>query len=64
MNEQEITELEDIVVRPYKLKKLEQAINEVKLSGITTSFKAMGRMLWLYFTKHTTPLIQIVIHQE
>jgi arsenite methyltransferase len=43
--------LEDIVVRPYKLKKMEQAINEVKLSGINTSFKAMGRMLWLYFTK-------------
>ena len=43
--------LEDIVVRPNKLKKLEQAINEVKLSGISTSFKAIGRMLWLYFTK-------------
>ncbi len=39
------------MVRPYKPKKLEQAINEVKLSGITTSFKAIGRMLWLYFTK-------------
>jgi hypothetical protein len=45
------SELKDIVVRPYKLKKLEHAINEVKLSGISTSFKAMGRMLWLYFTK-------------
>jgi len=43
--------LEDIVVRPYKLKKLELAINEVKLSGISTSFKAIGRMLQLYFTK-------------
>jgi hypothetical protein len=43
--------LEDIVIRPYKLKKLEQAINEVKLSDISTSFKAIGWMLWLYFTK-------------
>ena len=43
--------LQDIVSRPRKLKKLEQAINEVKLSGITASFKAAGRMLWLYFTK-------------
>ncbi len=43
--------LEDIVVRSYTVKKLEQAISEVKMSGITTSFKAGGRMLWLYFTK-------------
>ena len=43
--------LQDIVSRPRKLKKMEQAINEVKLSGITNSFKAVGRMLWLYFTK-------------
>jgi len=42
---------EDIMVRPYKPKKVEQAINEVKLSGISTYFKAIGRMLWLYFTK-------------
>ena len=42
--------LQDIVSRPRKLNKIKEAINEVRLNGIT-SFKAAGRMLWLYFTK-------------
>jgi hypothetical protein len=36
------------------LEKLEQAISEVKLSGITTSFKAVGM----------EPMIRLVVHGE
>ena len=43
--------LQDIVSRPRKVKKMEQFISEVKLNGITTSFRAFGRMLWPYFKK-------------
>lgn len=43
--------LQDIVSRPRKLNKIEQAINEFKLSGIANSFKAIYRILWLYLTR-------------
>jgi arsenite methyltransferase len=44
-------ELEDIVARPKKIKKIEQAISEIKMNGLTPTFMAMYRMLWVYLTK-------------
>ncbi len=43
--------LEEIVARPKKIKKLEQAISEIKMNGLTPALKATYRMLWVYLTR-------------
>lgn len=43
--------LDDIVARPKMIKKVEQAISEIKMNGLGPAFRATYRLPWLYLTK-------------